>query len=327
MLGLMLPEMRAPPREHQPRPGEKRAAEALLDGSAAKPPEAVERAADQVKFDARLTLSDREQLRSRDFEQMSAAEIAEARRAIAGLQLSSRPILSRRMRASPHGTFADWRRTMRIAVRTGNMAELKMRERRERPPALIALCDISGSMAGYSRMFLHFLHAVMNAERRTWRSVHVFAFATRLSNITRHLRARDVDEALALSGHSVGDWEGGTRIGEALRSFNRDWSRRVLGQGAIVLLITDGLERGDPELLSRETARLQRSCRKLIWLNPLLRFKGFEARAAGVRALLPHVDSLLSAHNLDSMDELVRLLSSGDGAGEKARLMAGFHTA
>jgi len=327
MLGLMLPEMRAPPHEHQPRPGEKRAAEALLDGSAAKPPEAVERAADQVEFDARLTLSEREQLRRRDFEQMSAAEISEARRAIARLQLSSRPILSRRMRASPHGTFADWRRTMRIAVRTGNMAELKMRKRRERPPALVALCDISGSMAGYSRMFLHFLHAAMNAERRTWQSVHVFTFATRLSNITRHLRARDVDKALALSGHSVGDWEGGTRIGEALRSFNRDWSRRVLGQGAIVLLITDGLERGDPELLSREAARLQRSCRKLIWLNPLLRFEGFEARAAGVRALLPHVDSLLSGHSLDSMDDLVRLLSSGDGAGEKARLMAGSHTA
>src|SRR5690625_3429393 len=219
LLGLMLPEMRTPPREREPRPGEQRAAEALLGQTRAEPPEAAERAADEIEFDARLTLSDREQLRTRDFEQMSAAEIAEARRAIARLRLPSRPILSRRTRAAPRGKLADWRRTMREVTRTGNMAALARRERRERPPALVALCDISGSMAGYSRMFLHFLHAVMNAERRIWTRVHVFTFATRLTNITRHLRARDVDEALALSGHSVSDWESGTRIGEALRSF------------------------------------------------------------------------------------------------------------
>ncbi|MEO0960536.1 MAG: VWA domain-containing protein, partial [Pseudomonadota bacterium] len=195
------------------------------------------------------------------------------------------------------------------------------RTRRERWPALVCLCDISGSMAGYSRMLLHFLHAAANAKGAGWSKVHAFTFGTELTNITRHLAARDVDEALARAGREATDWEGGTRIGAALETFNRDWSRRVLGQGAVVLLITDGLERDDPERLGRAAERLSLSCRRLVWLNPLLRFDGFEARAAGVRALLPHVDSFRAAHSIESLSALAEALTRPDDAGEKRRLL------
>ncbi|MEM9784184.1 MAG: VWA domain-containing protein, partial [Pseudomonadota bacterium] len=136
------------------------------------------------------------------------------------------------------------------------------------------------------------------------------------------LARRDVDEALAAAGREATDWEGGTRIGHALDSFNRDWSRRVLGQGAVVLLITDGLEREDPALLARAAERLSLSARRLIWLNPLLRFDGFEARAAGVRALLPHVDSFCAAHSIDSLRALAEALSRPEDRGERDRLLA-----
>ena len=165
--------------------------------------------------------------------------------------------------------------------------------------------DISGSMADYSRLFLHFLHAI--AEKR--RSVHSFVFATRLTNISRELTSRDPDEALARASKRVQDWEGGTRIAHALHDFNRHWSRRVLGQGAIVLLFTDGLEREVTPELTFEMDRLKRSCRRLIWLNPLLRFDAFEARASGIRAMLPHADEFRPIHNLASMEELCRALS------------------
>jgi uncharacterized protein with von Willebrand factor type A (vWA) domain len=169
----------------------------------------------------------------------------------------------------------------------------------------VALVDISGSMAEYSRIFLHFLHAVTEKRRR----VHSFVFGTRLTNITRSLRARDPDEALALAGKAAPDWEGGTRISTALHAFNRVWSRRVLGGGAIVLLFTDGLERHLDGELPFEMDRLHRSCRQLVWLNPLLRFDGFEARASGIRAMLPHVDSFRPIHNLAAMADLCAALS------------------
>ena len=180
-----------------------------------------------------------------------------------------------------------------------------LRARRTRWPNLVALCDISGSMSSYSRMLLHFLHAAANAKGAGWAQVHAFTFGTRLTNITRHLRHRDVDAALAAAGHEARDWEGGTRIGACLHAFNRDWSRRVLAQGAVVLLITDGLDRDDPDRLAREMERLQLSARRLIWLNPLLRWDGFAPRARGIRAILPHVDSFRACHNLASLEELV----------------------
>jgi uncharacterized protein len=167
------------------------------------------------------------------------------------------------------------------------------------------LCDISGSMARYAQILLHFLHAVTNDRDR----VQVFLFGTRLSNVTRQLRHRDPEAAFQMVSHIVPDWSGGTRIGEALDSFNHLWARRVLGQGAIVLLITDGLDRDGAKGLAENMDRLHRSCRRLIWLNPLLRWAGFEPKSQGIRAMLPHVDDFRPVHNLASLRALVDLLS------------------
>ena len=170
-------------------------------------------------------------------------------------------------------------------------------------------------------MLLHFLHAASNAKGAGWADVHSFTFGTRLTNITRHLKVRDVDSALRRAGAEAEDWEGGTRIGECLHRFNRDWSRRVLGQGSVVLLITDGLDRDDPERLRAEMERLQLSCRKLIWLNPLLRWEGFAPKARGVKAMLPHVDSFRASHSIASLEDLAAALTRPDDLGDKARLM------
>jgi uncharacterized protein with von Willebrand factor type A (vWA) domain len=322
MMSMVLPELRTPGYEREKKAGEERAAEALTAGIDIPPPRADEVEQDQIEFDAELTFSAQETLKSRDFEQMTAAEAAEAKRAIAALKLPVRPIASRRTIADARGLIADWRRTMRTAMRQGgDVRDLERRRRRQRWPALVALCDISGSMAAYSRMMLHFLHAAANADGSGWSAVHVFTFGTRLTNITRHLRHRDADEALARAGSEARDWEGGTRIGACLEDFNKHWSRRVLGQGGVVLLITDGLDRDDPDRLAREAERLHLSCRKLIWLNPLLRWDGFEAKAQGVKALLPHVDSFRAAHNINSLEALADTLTRAGDQGEKLRLL------
>ncbi len=328
MMSLLLPELRTPGYEREKKAGEERAAEALTAGADTLPPRRDEVGQDQVEFNAELTFSAQETLKSRDFEQMTAAEAAEAKRAIAALKLPVRPIASRRTIVDMRGHIADWRRTMRAAMRQGgDVRELARRKRRQRWPALIALCDISGSMAAYSRMLLHFLHAAANADGVGWSAVHVFTFGTRLTNITRHLRRRDVDEALARAGAEASDWDGGTRIGACLEEFNKRWSRRVLGHGGVVLLITDGLDRDDPTRLARAAERLHLSCRKLIWLNPLLRWDGFEAKAQGVKALLPHVDSFRAAHSIDSLEALAEALTRADDQGEKARLLEGLRAA
>jgi uncharacterized protein with von Willebrand factor type A (vWA) domain len=323
MMALLLPTLRGLNEAPRPRDAERRAAEALLAEAETPPQRPAEREREEVEFDARLTFSAEERLRQMDFEQMSTAEIAEARRAIARLDLALRPLVSRRSRPSARGRRADWRGTLRQAMRTGGEVEtLVRRARRLRWPNLVALCDISGSMSGYSRMILHFLHAAANAKGTGWAQVHAFTFGTRLTNITRHLRRRDVDAALAAAGREARDWEGGTRIGDCLHDFNRDWSRRVLPSGAVVLLITDGLDRGDPERLSREIERLHLSSRRLIWLNPLLRWEGFAPRAQGVRAILPHVDSFRACHSLASLEELAAILSRPEEAGDRQRLLA-----
>ena len=198
------------------------------------------------------------------------------------------------------------RRTLRASMKAGGaVIDLKYLGPRTRMPPLVALLDISGSMSQYTRLFLHFLHTVTDARKR----VATFLFGTRLTNVTRALKARDPDEALAACSANVLDWSGGTRIGTSLAAFNKLWARRVLTQGAVVLLITDGLERDPGDRLAFEMDRLHRSCRRLIWLNPLLRFEGFEARAGGIRAMLPHVDDLRPMHNLESMESLCRALS------------------
>jgi uncharacterized protein with von Willebrand factor type A (vWA) domain len=319
MMALLVPLVREVNERPAPSPAELRAAEALLDlDGANQAPEAGE----EIEFDATLTFSGDEKLRQTDFEQMSVGELAAARRAIARLAVPVQPIASRRTRVAARGRLADWRGTMRAALRSGGDVEtLVTRARRTRWPNLVALCDISGSMSSYSRLLLHFLHAAANARGAGWAQVHAFTFGTRLTNITRHLRQRDVDAALAAAGREALDWEGGTRIGACLHAFNRDWSRRVLGQGAVVLLITDGLDRDDPDRLAAEMERLQLSARRLIWLNPLLRWDGFTPRARGVRAMLPHVDSFRACHSLASLEELAAALSRPDDPGDRDRLM------
>lgn len=324
MMSMMLPQLRGVAEEHVPEDAEKRAAESLLgdeDMPERETPE-EEGEKEEIEIDAALTFSADEKLKQQDFEQMSAAEQAAALRAIARLDLPVRPIASRRTEAAARGRLIDARRTMRAAMRTGgDIRDLAMRKRRVRWPSLVALCDISGSMSGYSRMLLHFLHAASNAKGAGWSQVHSFTFGTRLTNITRHLRVRDVDSALKRAGKEAEDWEGGTRIGACLGQFNRDWSRRVLGQGAVVILITDGLDRDDPAKLAFEMERLHLSCRKLIWLNPLLRWEGFAPKARGVRAMLPHVDSFRASHNIASLEDLAQALTRADDGGDKARLM------
>lgn len=323
MMGLLLPLVRDAHAPHQPQAAERRAAEALVDGAEAPPPPPREEGeGGEVEIDATLTFSLDERLKHLDFEQMSAEEMAQARRALARIELPVRPIASRRARVDPNGRIADWRGTMRGALRSGGeIRRLARKAPRIRWPNLVALCDISGSMAGYSRVLLQFLHAAANAKGAGWAEVHAFTFGTRLTNITRHLRQRDVDAALAASGRAARDWEGGTRIGASLHAFNRDWSRRVLGQGAVVLLITDGLDREDPGTLRREMERLRLSARRVIWLNPLLRWEGFAPRAQGVRAILPEVDAFLSCHSLASLEDLAAALARPEEAGARDRLM------
>lgn len=279
----------------------------VADAFGAKPPEPKK--AEQT-IDMRLTTSAQEVLQRKDFAQMSAEEIAQARAMIAKMAMPDDLRATRRWRPSPRGRV-DARRTMRRSLRAGGHAiDLVRRKREQRPPPLVAICDISGSMSDYSRIFLHFLHALTERRGR----VRTFLFGTRLTDVTRALKLRDVDEALALCSRDVRDWSGGTRIGESLAIFNKRWARRVLGQGATVLLITDGLEREDVDLLAKEAERLSKSCRRLVWLNPLLRFDGFEPKAQGVRALLPHVDRMRAIHSLASMRDLVEALSRDDGA-------------
>ena len=324
MMAMMLPAIRGVQEERTADAAEKRAAEALLDGQGPEPPDTGESPEDEVliEIDASQTMSGEERLRTLDFEQMSTEEIAEAKRMLARLTLPVKPILSRRLQAAPLGPRIDWRGTLRNSLRQGGeFRSLARREPRPRWPNLVALCDISGSMSQYSRLILHFLHAVANNRGAGWARVHAFTFGTRLTNITRHLQTRDVDAALKSTGADAQDWEGGTRIGACLHEFNRDWSRRVMGQGAVVLLITDGLDRGDPEALARETERLHLSSRRLIWLNPLLRWDGFAPKARGIAAMLPHVDSFRAGHSIASLEELAAQISRSEDHGEKQRLM------
>jgi len=234
MIAALTPAIRGVQEERRAKPAEKRAAEALLDGANqnVEQPDTDE-AGDEIEIDASRTMSGEERLRSLDFEQMSNAEMAQAKRMLARLSLPVKPLSSRRLQAKAQGTVIDLRATLRRSMREGGeMRALALKTQRQRWPNLVALCDISGSMSHYSRAMLHFLYAVSSQKGAGWAKVHAFTFGTRLTNITRHLRARDVDAALAAAGAEAQDWEGGTRIGECLHSFNRDWSRRVMGQGA-----------------------------------------------------------------------------------------------
>jgi uncharacterized protein with von Willebrand factor type A (vWA) domain len=305
LMHMLSPHLESAPEARKPDAGQRRAEEALSGSPQAK--EGPTR--DEVERQAILTWSGREVIRRKDFDQMSTAELAEAERAVRLLDLPVKPIRTRRSRPATHGTRPDPRATLRAARRrAGEIERIERKAPRTRHPDLVALCDISGSMSVYSRMLLRYLHAVTHATDRSWGHVHAFTFGTSLTNVTRALRQADPDLALAATGQEASDWEGGTRIGAALERFNKEWSRRVLTSRAVVILITDGLERDDLTFLDREAARLNRSAGRLIWLNPLLRYDGFSPLAGGVRTLLDHVDSFHACHSLDSLQALSRAL-------------------
>lgn len=305
MMSLLLPEVRPDidgAEEAERKKTMRRIAEALAPQSRQEPPDSGEQ---EIEIDATLTVSDEEKLQTRDFEDMTNTEMEEARRAMARMRLPIMSVKTRRFRPNPKGNRVDMRRSFRSTLKSGgDVVKLERGAPVERHPPLVVMCDISGSMERYSRMMLHFMHAMTSDRDR----VHSFLFGTRLSNITRHLRHRDIDVALERIGDQVQDWSGGTRIGATLEEFNRFWSRRVLGQGAVVLMITDGLDRDAGDGLDLEMERLHKSCRRLIWLNPLLRFDGFEPKARGIRAILPHVDDFRPVHNLESLAQLAEAL-------------------
>lgn len=301
MLQMLSPVTRPQAQESPQRAGALRVRDALRETRL----HTIEEEKPQLELDARLTMSEREILQRKDFAQMTAAEIAVAKRLVAALVLPAERVRTRRMVAAARGRALDARRTMRASLRAGSdIIAMRFRQAKTVHPPIVAILDISGSMSAYSRIFLHFLHALSDSGRR----VSTFVFGTRLTNITRQLRARDPDEALALCSEAVADWSGGTRIASTLHAFNRDWSRRVLAQGAVVLLITDGLERDTEADLGREMERLHKSSRRLVWLNPLLRFEGFEARAHGIRTMLHEVDEFRPIHSLEAMKDLVEAL-------------------
>ncbi|SIT76522.1 hypothetical protein SAMN05421665_0389 [Yoonia rosea] len=323
MMSFLRPMVRGTQEERAAAPAEKRAAEALLDGEDRPlPPQSDTDDEIEIDIDATQTASAEERLRTLDFELMSNAEMNAAKAVLAKLSLPVPPVLSRRTARLP-GTLPDWQGTMRQAMRKGGeVTDFATKRRKLRYPNLVVLCDISGSMSQYSRAVLQFVHAVSNRQGQGWAQVHAFTFGTRLTNITRHLRRRDVDAALAAAGAEAQDWQGGTRIGACLHDFNRDWSRRVVGQGAVVLLITDGLDRDAGHDLGREMERLRLSSRQLIWLNPLLRWDGFAPKAKGIMQMLPHCSSFRAGHNIASLAGLAEALSRPDDSGEKARLLA-----
>ncbi|MDR3515780.1 MAG: VWA domain-containing protein [Azospirillaceae bacterium] len=305
MMALLLPELRTALKTPPPELA-RRVAEAMTPAASPNAAASAPEPPPDLEIDATLTWSDQERLQRMDFDKMSTAEAAAAKAAMARLTLPLRQVMTRRFRPDAGGPRIDLRATLRRSLRQGgNLIDLARKRRRQQPPPLVILCDISGSMGRYSRMLLHFMHAITNDRQR----VQTFLFGTRLTNITRHLRHRDVDLALAQVTAQVPDWSGGTRIGACLHDFNRLWARRVLGQGALLLLITDGLDREGGESLSVEMRRLHRSCRQLIWLNPLLRFDGFEPKSSGIKAILPHVDAFLPVHNLESLAALAQALN------------------
>ncbi len=265
---------------------------------------------EEIKLDAAMTFSSREALKHKDFETMSVAEMHEARRLLTRLHVPMPERRTRRLRPDAHGSRLDRRATFKDAVRR-DLTALEWARPRTRPLKLVVLADVSGSMDRYVRMLLFLLHHLANQNR----DVETFLFGTRLTRISRQLKNRDVDVAIDEVSHTVQDWAGGTRLTSCIETFNRQYSRRVLAQGALVLLITDGLdaevsEPGRIESLKAAAKQLKLSCKRLVWLNPLLRFDGFEARPLGVQAILPFVDAFLPVHNLQSLEQLSKSLAA-----------------
>ena len=314
MRALLLPKVQLQPGA-VPAPKENRRLGDALFPNTPPPPTPQPPPPDELELDAMLTVSEREVLRQADFETMTADEWRTARRLITRLRPLFEPLPTRRSAPAAHPGQLDWRATLRLSARRGGeWVPPRWRAPRVQAAPLVVLADISGSMSRYSRMLLHLAHTLRQAQGELQAPVESFVFGTRLTRITRLLARRDPDIAVGEVVRAVQDWSGGTRITASLHEFNRRWARRVLPGNATVLLISDGLERADPDALqalSDEMAHLSRSCRRLIWLNPLLRYRDFQPRAGGVKAMLPHVDAFIPTHNLASLEALVKLLGSG----------------
>jgi uncharacterized protein with von Willebrand factor type A (vWA) domain len=275
-----------------------------LSGEGAGGPEEDELEAEIIE--RRGTYSSSEVLRRKDFAALTAEEARMVEQLMRRRPWAVEPRRTRRRVAAPSGPYPDMRRTMRRSLKTGgHVFELAWQERRRRPRPLVVLCDISGSMEAYARIFLQFIYTLRAATDR----LEAFVFATRLTRISRQLRRRNVDQALQEAVSSVVDWGGGTRIGESFKRFNYVWARRVLGRGSVVAILSDAWDRGDVDLLERETARLRRSCDRLLWLNPLLGSPGYQPLTRGIRRVLPLIDDFLPVHNLESLEQLGRALA------------------
>ena len=307
LMALLLPTIERLPENSQSEKAIRRLVESLAPDEIENPKEDDSDAV--VELDRTATFSRRELLRHKDFEQMSLQEQLEARQLLRQEIDVIRDVRTRRFRPQPFGHRYDLRRSMRLMLRNnGQLLELAKKQRRLRPPVLVLICDISGSMSRYSRIFLHFAHAMSSR----WQTVHSFVFGTRLTNISHRLQDRDVDRALSQVASEVQDWDGGTRIGDCIQRFNVDWSRRVLTGRSVVILLSDGLERDSESDLGFQMHRLQRSCDQLIWMNPMLRYKHFAARAMGIKAMLPYVDLFIPAHNVESLAQLGQILRAGN---------------
>ena len=278
-----------------------------LPRRAKQPGDGGESEREEEQITLQLAFSANELLRKKDFGSFSWEEVQAAKALMRRMTWRVEQRRTRRSRPAQNGGRLDMRRLLRRNLRYGGeMIDLTWREARTRPRPLVVLCDISGSMERYSRILLQFIHTISNGLH----DVEAFVFGTRLTRITRMLGKRDIDDAIGEVGKQVLDWSGGTRIGDAVKEFNFRWGRRVLGRGAVVLLISDGWDRGEPALLSREMGRLQRSCHRLIWLNPLLGSPGYEPLTRGMQAALPFVDDFLPVHNLKSLEQLGARLST-----------------
>lgn len=311
MMQMLLPQVRANDANAPPPPPEnRRLGEAFSAGAPPRPPQPEP--PEEVQVEATLTFSERELLQRADFDTMSPDEWLQAKHALRRMKPLFEPVATRRTRPAARPGRADWRATLQAMARQGgDLLQPRWRAPRARSAPLVVLADISGSMSRYSRMLLHFTHTLARADVR----VESFVFGTRLTRTTHLLRQRDPDLAVAQVVRAVQDWSGGTRISACLHQFNQQWARRTLSGRATVLLVTDGLEHGHTEALRFEMERLHKSCRRLVWLNPLLRWQGFEPKAAGIRTMLPHVDRFVPAHNLDSLEQLTRLLADDTPAG------------
>jgi uncharacterized protein len=311
MMALLLPKIQGRGSRERQRPN--RLAEALAPPRVVPEPKPAADKDDEIEVDTTFTLSDRERLQTTDFESMTAAEFELAKRIAEELPLPLAPVRRRRHEASPRGHI-DLRATMLAMARQPSTLVPRFSEPRTELPALVVLLDVSGSMDRYARLMLHYLHGLT----RRYLKVSTLTFGTRLTNITRALRNRDPDVALAMAGTQVQDWKGGTRIAACLDDFNRHWARRLLGANAAVLLVSDGLDTDEHGDLTRAARQLRLFAHQIVWLNPLLRFDRFEPRAAGIRALLPNVDRFLPVHNLASLSDLAMALRKPAGRRLKA---------